>query len=440
MKLALLALTFLLLTFAGGVAKNQRLSADIRDTRLADAVALLSAESGVTIVAEESVRDVRVTLQLRDVGLTDALLVLARTNRLMVRREGTAFVVGPSYRTVVLPLARGNAEDVARAMVSLLPEGAKIFADKRTDSIVVGGDAMVVERARWLAATLDAPVAGDRTPHAAVLRLRFLRPSDVVKDLKGMLPDGSYVADDRQNALVVIGSPERQAMARAFVASVDVPTPEVLFEVRVADLQPVNDFSNIGIAFGGVDLAGSPIGGSATYAFTRNSLQINARLNALVTQGRAQILATPKLVALNNREADLLIGQTYPVVYYDGQLGGQHVQFVDVGVKLRLTPTIGFDGSITADVHPEYSAIEGFVAGYPILANRKIDTTLRVKDNESIVLGGLLRDIDSETVSKLPGLANIPVFGKIFQNRQHTRERDEVVFFITPHILAAGAP
>ncbi len=76
----------------------------------------------------------------------------------------------------------------------------------------------------------------------------------------------------------------------------------------------------------------------------------------------------------------------------------------------------------------------------PSGANRKIDTTLRVRDNESIVLGGLLRDIDSETVSKLPGLANIPVFGKVFQNRQRTRERDEVIFFITPHILPAGAP
>ncbi len=136
----------------------------------------------------------------------------------------------------------------------------------------------------------------------------------------------------------------------------------------------------------------------------------------------------------------MLIGQTYPVVYYDARLGGQQVQFVNVGVKLRLTPTIGTDGSVTAEMHPEYSAIQDFVGGYPVIANRKIDSTLRVKDNQTIVLGGLLRDIDSQTISKLPGLSQIPVLGKVFQNREHTRERDEIVFLITPHVIYPSGP
>jgi type II secretory pathway component GspD/PulD (secretin) len=140
-------------------------------------------------------------------------------------------------------------------------------------------------------------------------------------------------------------------------------------------------------------------------------------------------------VTLNNKEADLLIGQTYPVIYYDARLGGQQVQFVDIGVKLRLTPTIGPDGSVTAEMHPEYSAIQGFVGGYPVIANRRVDSTLRVNDNQTIVLGGLMREIDSQTLTKLPGLADIPIIGKIFQNKQRTHQRDEVVFLITPHVI-----
>jgi type II secretory pathway component GspD/PulD (secretin) len=202
----------------------------------------------------------------------------------------------------------------------------------------------------------------------------------------------------------------------------------------------VNEQSDVGIEFGGYDLSGQPISGAATYAFARDSIAVNARLNALVSQGHAQILATPKLVTLNNKEADLLIGQTYPVVYYDARLGGQQVEFVDIGVKLRLTPTIGADGSVTAEMHPEYSAIQGFVGGYPVIANRKVDSTLRVKSDQTIVLGGLLRDIDSQTVTKIPFLADIPVFGKIFQNRQRTRTRDEVVFLITPHVIFPNTP
>jgi type II secretory pathway component GspD/PulD (secretin) len=304
----------------------------------------------------------------------------------------------------------------------------------------VSGSAGTVARAKQLIATLDAPVYGGNSGEVAhVYTLRYIKPSDVVANLKGVLPDGSYAADDPQNAIVVSGNAETQQTAERFVKSMDVPSPQVLFEVRVADLEPVNDQSNVGIQFGGYDLAGQPISGAATYAFANNSVAINARLNLLVSKGQAQILATPKLVTLNNKEADLLIGQTYPVIYYDARLGGQQVQFVDIGVKLRLTPTIGSDGSVTAEMHPEYSAIQGFVGGYPVIANRRVDSTLRVKDNQTIVLGGLMREIDSQTLSKLPGLADIPIIGKIFQNKERTHERDEVVFLITPHVIYPNA-
>jgi len=79
-------------------------------------------------------------------------------------------------------------------------------------------------------------------------------------------------------------------------------------------------------------------------------------------------------------------------------------------------------------MHPEYSAIEGFVGGYPILTSRKVDSRLRVRDGETIVLGGLLRDINSESVTRVPGLSSIPVFGKLFQDRQRSHQRDEVIF------------
>jgi type II secretory pathway component GspD/PulD (secretin) len=141
-------------------------------------------------------------------------------------------------------------------------------------------------------------------------------------------------------------------------------------------------------------------------------------------------------VTLNNKEADLQIGETYPIVYSTSVLGGQNVQYVDVGVHLRLTPTIGSDGSVTADLHPEYSEFMGFTpTGYPIVSNRKIDSSLRVRDGQAIVLGGLIRDASNETVSKVPGLGDIPLVGGLFRNRQTNHERDEIVFLITPHVL-----
>jgi type II secretory pathway component GspD/PulD (secretin) len=108
---------------------------------------------------------------------------------------------------------------------------------------------------------------------------------------------------------------------------------------------------------------------------------------------------------------------------------------VNVGVQLRLTPTIGADGVITAELHPEYSEIIGFNASFPIIANRKVDATLRVRDGETIVLGGLFEDTSSETITKLPFLGDIPILGQFFRNKATTRQRDEVVFLITPHLL-----
>jgi type II secretory pathway component GspD/PulD (secretin) len=122
-------------------------------------------------------------------------------------------------------------------------------------------------------------------------------------------------------------------------------------------------------------------------------------------------------------------------------LRGQNVQFVDIGVKLRLTPTIGPNGVVTAELHPEYSELQGVTSsGYPIITNRKIDSTLRVADSQTIVLGGLMSDIDSETLTKVPWLSDVPVLGKVFQNKETHHERDEVVFLITPHVIYPNTP
>lgn len=456
MKRLFLAVILAVATILPCAAQTARINIDVHEADLSDVIALLAAQSGTNIVADSSIKPERVTLHLHGVTFQDALTVLVQSHDLQVRRQNGILIVGTSEsmnrrygdandprsaKTAVLTLLHASPDDIAREIAGGLPDGTVIVPDKRTASVIVTGSEDTIARARELVTALDAPAYAANSGNLAhVYKLRFLKPSEVTSSLKDVLPDGSYVADDAQNAIVVSGNEEIQHTADQFLRSMDVPSPQVLFEVRVADLEPENDQSNVGLEFGGYDLTGQPISGAATYAFAHNSIAINARLNALVSQGRAQILATPRLVTLNNKEADLLIGQTYPVVYYDARLGGQQVQFVDIGVKLRLTPTIGPDGSVTAEMHPEYSAIQGFVGGYPVIANRKVDSTLRVKDDQTIVLGGLLRDIDSETITKVPFLANIPVFGKIFQNRERTHVRDEVVFLITPHVIFPNTP
>ncbi|HEY8321117.1 MAG TPA: secretin N-terminal domain-containing protein [Candidatus Baltobacteraceae bacterium] len=452
MRLAIAALAIVLL---GAGDPRVRLNIDVRDAKLTDVVALLSLEGDVNIIPDASLPPGRVTLHLVGVTFDEALAALVTSQGLSVRRTGTTLIVGSSEafnrggvaggalgaQTQVLTLHRADPTDVAKELAAALPVGTIVVPDRRTDAIVISGDGATVDRARSLVAALDGPGAVSSSGDFRIYRLRYLRAEDALKMLKVELPDGVVaVADPSQNALLVRGDEDAQRLSAAFAASVDVAGRQVAFEVRVADVTPQDDSSNVGFEFGGVDLQGQPLAGATAYAFPRGTLAVNARLDALVSHGRAQILATPRLVALNNREADLLIGQTYPIVYSNSAFGGQQVQFVDVGVKLRLTPTIGPDGSVTADIHPEYSEIEGFTAGnLPIIANRKIDSTLRVASDQTIVLGGLMRDVSSETVTKLPGLADIPVLGAFFKSKATRHQRNEIVFLITPHVIEPGA-
>jgi type IV pilus assembly protein PilQ len=441
-----------LLCLAQAIAAPSLITIDVHDADIADVIGLLATQSGTNVIADASMKRERVTLHLHQVTFDTALGVLVRSHGLQVHRAGNVLIVGDAdamnrrypdtnsalgAQTVVLLLLHAKPEDVGKELGDALPPGTVIVADKRTSAVVVSGDADTISRARALALALDAPVEGAANGLVTqTYYLRFVRADEAIKQLKILATDGIYVPDDAHNAVVASGSRELQAAVAHFVTTVDRASPQVLFEVKVADVTPETKDTNVGFEWGGANVQGQPTTGSTAYAFTGGSVPVNVTLNALISLGRAQILATPKLFTTNNTEADLLIGETYPIVFNTSVLGGQNVQFVDIGVKLRLTPTIAPDGVVTAELHPEYSELEGMTtSGYPIIANRKIDSTLRVADGQTIVLGGLMRDVDTSTISKVPGLGDIPVLGAFFKNKQAHHERDEIVFLITPHVI-----
>jgi type II secretory pathway component GspD/PulD (secretin) len=381
------------------------------------------------------------------VTLDDALGTVTRAYDLQVHRDGSVVMLGTAAsmnrrytsddgtfgtRTIVLALRYATPDDVAKTLQESLPQGTLVVADRRTSAVIVSGSADTIDRARRLLAALDGtPQIHGAGGATTVVPLRFLKPTDAVKALKGLVPETGLIADDRQNAVVVAAAPDVVAAARTLLTSIDVPSRQVTFEVRVADVTPTNATSNVGLIFGGVSVQGDPTVAAASTTFVRGSI-------ALVEDGHASILSQPRLTTLNNKEADMLVGSSYPVVYFDARTGTQQVQFVDIGVKLRLTPTIGDDGTITAELHPEYSQITGFQQGFPIIGSRKVNATLRVRDGETIVLAGLLSDFTTDTVQKIPGLGDIPIFGGFFRNRSAQHQRDEIVFLITPHIVSAS--
>ncbi len=445
----LATLATLALALATSVRAEVPLSLDVRELDIYDAVRLLSTQAATNVVVDASVPHHNVTLRLQNVTFDQALRTLAQANDLQMVRVGNVIYLGTSEamnrryptsggsgaHTTVFALHNGTPEDVAKSLNSALPPGTIVVPDRRTSTILVTGSANALQRARETIAALDQ----NSTLQNIAIPMRYVKASEALKALQGSLTIAapqSLFAVDQQNQLLVTGTNDFLAQTTALISHIDRPGQQVRYDVRVTDLTPT-DSSAIGFLYGGGTTSAN---GVYSTAFLRNSLQINAVLNALVSKGEGKILARPTISSLNNVAASLLVGSQYPIVYFDARTGTQQVQFINVGVNLNVTPTIGTDGTITTDLETDYSQVNDFVNGFPIITTRKAQSTLRVRDGETIVIAGLFSDVDTRTLQKVPFLGDLPFIGELFRNRTRTHNRDEVVFLITPHLVADDDP
>lgn len=384
-----------------GAASAGSVNLDVKNADIVDVLKVLAEQSGQNIVATQNVKGTT-TVDLHNVPLKEALDLIVRTNGLDYREVGNVYVVGTPAD---LAAQFGQAGQVATQSVAF--------------------------------------------------PIKYANPADLAKQLATVIPANNFTVDARTDTLLVTGTPDIIQSARNFLALSDIPAPQVMFEVKVIDITRTNDTNNTGVNYSGSSALaflenplGAPPGTVFTLPatqylgqpiplqpFTRNELFIQAQLNYLITHNEAQLLADPRVSALDNMPATILIGQTYPIVYYDPRAGQFQAQFVDIGVKMNLTPVINTDGYITTTLDTERSVITGFVQQFPILNKRSATSTLRVKDGETIVLGGMIDDEMTKSISKIPLLGDIPIFGVLFKNINETKLHNEVVFLITPHII-----
>ena len=162
----------------------------------------------------------------------------------------------------------------------------------------------------------------------------------------------------------------------------------------------------------------------------------------MIADGSANVVASPRIATLDNQEAVINIGSripyAVPVTYASGSTQWT-VDYIDAGVKLKITPQLGEEGDIRTFIQPEVSSVSEWrttAAGeFPVISTRNASATVRVKDGESIVIGGLISDSQRENVTRVPVLGYLPVIGLLFQNRSAEKEKTEIVFLITPHVI-----
>ncbi len=268
----------------------------------------------------------------------------------------------------------------------------------------------------------------------------------------GLLPNFlfSYVkVNSEQNAVVVTAPSQMLAKIGADLRELDIPSPQILIEAVVVELTDINDL-DLGLTVGNPNRAGGfsfvdPGAGGITYnSVGKLPRNFEISLRALELKGKARVRARPQMAVVNGRPANIFIGAQRFIQTQFTQFGQNQnrIQSVDVGVKLQVTPLTGGNGEITTRLAPEVSNITelDLVSGLPVLSSRRAETTVRVKDGETIAIGGLTLDQDQTTDRKIPLLGDLPLLGALFRGKKRNTVRTELVVFVTPRIIASSTP
>jgi general secretion pathway protein D len=257
---------------------------------------------------------------------------------------------------------------------------------------------------------------------------------------------GSSNGQTKSRVLVLIGEEGVITAATALLDQLDVAPPQVMIEARVVESSP-ETLKNIGLQwdFGTSGVAELPHGthnpGVNVGVLTRPPINFTAQINALVQNTQAKVLADPKIAVIDGEDASIFIGDTIRYrVLSSVSTGGQQVfdvKEVPIGIVLLVRPRVNTDGMVTLKVNPVVSTVTAFVGPeqLPQTASREANSTIRVHDGDTVAIGGLIRDEDRQTLSKVPILGDLPLVGQLFRNNNHDRKRTDVTIFLTTHLM-----
>jgi general secretion pathway protein D len=274
--------------------------------------------------------------------------------------------------------------------------------------------------------------------------------------LKSLLKIKEVVVDERANTVSIRATPETIRVAERMIAAQDIPDAEVMLEVKVLEVSR-DRLTDLGIDWPNSFTASTPTSVSTwadLHHLPVNALAVSglsATANFKLTDTDANLLASPRIRARNKEKAKILIGDKVPVISSSsvpstsGPAYSQSIQYLDVGIKLEVEPQVYRDNDVGMKLNLEVSNITNTISssnsqsGLSSLAyqigTRSATTSLRMKDGETQILGGLIQDEDRDAANKVPGLGQLPVLGRLFSNHNGDHKKTEIVLMITPHII-----
>ncbi len=449
-----------------------KISMDFKEADLKDVLKIFSQQSGLNFIASQSVQSQKVTMYFNNVTVEDALANIVQANSLRYERAPGSDIV------VVYPI---QAAVVTTVQTKVFPMK---FTRLSGSALGVGGDGVISElstAAGTGAVTTTTGTTSSKRRGIDEIASQFLSSQ------------GKLTVDLRTNSLIVADLPENLSIIEEILKNIDVPAKQVMLDVHILEVRAsVNE--DIGMEYGGANGAlGSITGGthSTTFPFNKSlyrGFKSDPRVNSLTTATVAtindhsaevtpsmtlgtisaanltatlhyltqltdtKILARPRVLAMNNEAAIIRlvtktsIANTSTSSSSGGALGATTsdvAERVDTGIILRMTPQINEDSSIELFIEPAVttaSASTFFPTTFLDPTTRSIRTTVRVQDNETLVIGGLIDTDATKSEKKLPIFGDLPLIGKAFRYDANDQTDRELMIFLTPHILKGEQP
>jgi general secretion pathway protein D len=379
-------------------------------------------------------------------------------------------------------LARNGTENAVRKY--------SVAADERSNRLILRGDQNFRAKMRGLISQLDQPSASGGA--TKVLRLKNADAKSLADLLKGVMgelvqetaggsrPSGQFAvfADEGLNALVIRGEPSLMQEAEQIVMALDIRRAQVMIEAAIVEIsEDMGEQLGVQLAAGDESSGGFPVlgtnlasggmlglnqvisavlgdgtvpalaGGLTAGAGdrNRNGVTWGLLIQALSTSSAANLLSTPSIITLDNQESEIIVGQNVPFRTGQAAVSGEGLSNLfttierrDVGLTLKVTPTISADGLVRLVVEQTTENVSPTtVAGASdlITNKREIKTTVLADDGETIVLGGLMKDDYEVQKSKVPLLGDIPYLGRLFSSESESRVKRNLLVFLRPTIM-----
>ena len=388
----------------------------------------------------------------------------------------TATATTANQRTIQYTLVRpGGTNDAASATLGTAEQAAlTVTVDPRTNSLLVGGTDHYVQMVEQIIESLDAGTANER--RTEVVRLKNTQAADVALAVRTFLDqerlrvtqvlgadavgtaqqmlerEVAVVGETNSNTLLLSASPRYFMQVQQLIMELDKSQPQVMIQVLLAEVSLTGN-SELGLEWthknnpytAGIDLGGAKaITGSFSAALTGGDLSF--LLRALKADGKVEVLSRPQIVTADNKPATINIGQRVPLIT-DSRVTERgdtinSFRYEDIGVNLTVTPKISPDGFVKLELGTTNSSISSSEvkinasATVQIINQRRANTTVSVQNGQTIIIGGLIGTQEDKRVRKVPYLGDIPYLGAAFRTTTVTKEKRELLIFLTPTILA----